>query len=229
MKNNIRITIDGTTAAGKGTLAIKLSKELKIPYLAVGQIFRTFGLLSNQRNYTVEKISELWSNKTIKYKSYIGGYFIVFDGEVINSKLDSEETSKETSILSKNSENLILIEKIVKNVGNELKSFVGDGRNLGEYLFPESEIKIYLYAPIEIRAERRLYDLIRQGEKSSLEEQLKNLEERDKKDIERAYMPLIIPKNSYQIDSSMYKLNQIVQIIKEVVLDKSNEKELKTK
>ena len=199
------ITIDGPAASGKEKIAQYISKKWKYKHLDSGILYRRLASIILDNNVNVDEIDEL--KKIIK-----GCKSISFRK---HKKLRSEKISK---IASK-----IAIHQFIRNFVNKIqrdfvnnnkknKYFVIDGRDIGSVVFKKARLKLYIEVSEKNRAKRRYKQLIDSGEKSIYPQILKDIKLRDKKDKNRKYSPLVIPKGAYVINNNKSFKDTIKQI-----------------
>lgn len=197
------ITIDGPAAAGKGTLAAALAKHYKLAYFDTGMVYRAVGLqmvldkLDLSDENAAEKIAkQLTFEKMMKlsrhpdFRSDIGGQAA--------SKVSA--FSKVRAALLKMQQNFSL--NPVFADGTPANGAVYDGRDTGTVVCPDADIKFFVIASAEVRAERRYKEFIAKGIKTTLKKVLEDMLERDKRDSERAAAPLKPAKDAILLDTS---------------------------
>lgn len=201
--NNIKIVIDGVSAAGKGTISKRIAKDLDITYLSCGLFYRSCGYFIGNGIY--KNITE------VKNAFLAGNIEYIWDGKNVNlqyksqnllSELESSKSAKLTSELMSQGENPAQIREFIRTYSSQISSFIGDGRNLGSSIFPEVENKFYFEADLRVRAIRRLTDLRGNGEFIDLRTIYKDLKVRDEKDRTRVTDPMIIPNDATIIDTT---------------------------
>ena len=218
------ITIDGPSGAGKGTVAIMLSKELKWNILDSGALYRTLAFVLQERQIDLENFnSEKDKIKTEFNVSFSPGRSsepvkVIYQGRDISNLVRNEKIALKTSIIAASEE----IRQFIRPCQREfLKSpgLVADGRDMGTIIFPEADLKIFLTASLKERAKRRQLQLKRQGTKVNMRVLLEELEIRDKKDREREHSPLRLAQDSHVIDTSNLSPEGVVKEIKSLSID----------
>ncbi|WP_185856719.1 (d)CMP kinase [Blattabacterium cuenoti] len=227
MNQKIIIAIDGYSSSGKSTLAKAISKKLKYKYIDSGAMYRSVALFAIRKNIFD---SDLWNirnfipllkeiNLKFKWNQKYNRTDIFLNEENIQSKIRSEEVESKVSFISQFPEIREKLTFIQRNLGGD-KGIVVDGRDVGNYVFPESELKIFMKGSIEIRSYRRYQDLKNRGKKISYEEVKKNLIHRDIMDTSRNISPLKKSIDSIEIDNTFLsiekQLNLIFQLIKKI-------------
>lgn len=197
------ITVDGLSGVGKSTIAEALSRELGYDFISTGQIYRTLALMILDEGIdpedtaaVVKKIDEL----TLLFEDNV----LITNYKTDNDKLEHEETAFVAALIGKNrSCKKRLSERIIKMAQG--KNCVVEGRNAGNILFPNAELKIYLYADIEIRAKRKLHWST--GTSAGLE--------RSQLDIRDKFVASSAPEDAYKIDTGNKTVVETLQEILE--------------
>ncbi len=205
------ITIDGPASSGKGTVAKLIAKNLGFHYLESGAIYRVVALISIQASLNNRDI-----NKILDLIDKIELTFV--DGRVFVAKIDvtdqlrSEEIGMMASIIAKS-------DVIRKRLLSFQRGFavepglVTDGRDMGSIVFPNADIKIFLTAPPQIRANRRYEQLKEYNENVSLDSILKDIIARDKQDTERSSAPLTYDSSFVLLDNASMTIDETVNHI----------------
>ncbi|WP_341664680.1 (d)CMP kinase [Blattabacterium cuenoti] len=227
MNQKIIIAIDGYSSSGKSTLAKAISKKLKYKYIDSGAMYRSIALFALRKNIFD---SDLWNiqnfipllkeiNLKFKWNQIYNRTDIFLNEENIQSKIRSEQVESKVSYISQFPEIREKLTFMQRNLG-ENKGIVVDGRDVGNYVFPKSELKIFMKGSIEIRSYRRYKDLKNKGKEVSYEEVKKNLIHRDIMDTSRNISPLKKSIDSIEIDNTFLsiekQLNLIFQLIKKI-------------
>src|SRR5918994_6718897 len=186
------VAIDGPSGAGKSTLAKRIAKDLRFTYLDTGAIYRALALKilrgAVDLNDTAA-LSAIVNDTVIDLRETNGQLQVFLDGEDVSASIRTPEVSQmasRASALAMVRHRLLNLQRALGRRGN----VVAEGRDIGTVVFPEAQVKIFLNASIEERARRRLEELHRAGREVSLDETLREIEERDKRDSERDLAPL---------------------------------------
>ena len=208
MKTKIVIAIDGCSSSGKSTMAKNLAKELGYIYVDTGAMYRAVTLYALENGMIKEGIvceealKNGLKNISITFKKNSDGSVATFlNGKDVESRIRTMEISNNVSPISRLKfvrEAMVLQQQ---EMGKE-KGIVMDGRDIGSVVFPNAELKIFLTASPEVRAERRMKELTEKGEKVSFDEVLKNLTERDLIDSTRKESPLVQAPDALLLDNS---------------------------
>lgn len=211
----ITIAIDGHSSTGKSTLAKQLAKALNYIYVDTGAMYRAVTYFAMQQGLVGEdflKKNELLSNLSSINLSFIFNEHLGFAEMYLNNiNVENEiRTIEVSNLVSKIASISEVRSKLVqqqKQYGIE-KGVVMDGRDIGTVVFPNAELKIFMTASAEIRAQRRYLELQQKNENVSFDEVLKNVTERDAIDSNRADSPLTIAENAVVIDNSNLTKNE---------------------
>ena len=213
------ITIDGPSGAGKGTIAQMLALELKWNILDSGALYRTLAYFMMEQNISLDNFEQ---NKSFVKENFIVNFDpgvvgepvkVIFKDEDITNKVRTEEIAKKTSDLATEPS----IRDFIKPCQRDFMQppgLIADGRDMGTVIFKDARTKIFLTASLEERAKRRKVQLKRQGSEVNMRLLLQELEERDKKDIEREHSPLKPAADSVIIDTSNLEPDGVIEKIK---------------
>ena len=214
MKNYI-ISIDGHSGCGKSTLAKKLALELRYTYVDTGAMYRAVALFALQNGLIDEK-GKLKADAINEVEKLVidftepneqGESYIQLNGLVVEKEIRSIEVSDRVSEVSKHEfirRKLVLIQQ---KFGKE-QNIVMDGRDIGTVVFPNADIKFWIKASAQKRAERRWEEYKSKGEYVEFQKVLNNIISRDKQDSNREVSPLKKPKGAIEIDTSNINIEQ---------------------
>jgi cytidylate kinase len=205
----IVIAIDGHSSTGKSTVAKRLAKQLEYKYVDTGAMYRAVTLFAMRNNWIQEgsvdeaKLIENLSAVEInfEYNPEAGTNDVILNDENVEKQIRAMEVSGNVSSVAKIDEVREKLVQIQKQLGEE-KGIVMDGRDIGSVVFPEAELKIFMTASADIRAQRRYNELKEKGENINFEEVLKNVQHRDNIDSNRKNSPLIQSEDAIKIDNS---------------------------
>ncbi len=205
----ITIAIDGFSSTGKSTLAKQLAKELEYVYVDTGAMYRAVAYFAMQHTligadfFKKEALIEALSGIKLEFKfnSDLGFAEMYLNGENVEKQIRTIEVSNFVSKVATVSEVRAKLVEQQQEMGAN-KAIVMDGRDIGTVVFPNAELKIFMTASAETRAQRRFDELQQKGDNVSYEEVLKNVVERDHMDTHREDSPLVIADDAIEIDNS---------------------------
>ena len=209
----IIITVDGPSGVGKGTIAMMIAEKLSYRYLDSGSLYRSLALKLYEKNNNLENILEKldeWINDiSIDFRYKEGEKAQVFvNGEDFTNKIRTEKVAIMASSIATDKRARDMLEKYQRSyLTNE--GLVADGRDMGTKVFAEANIKFYLTASVEKRAERRLNQLKDQGISANLPSLIQKLLLRDKVDTDRSISPLMPAKDAIIIDTSELSAEEV--------------------
>jgi cytidylate kinase len=228
MKKFKIITIDGPASSGKTTVAKMIAQKLNIPLLESGTLYRfvTYLLIKSEKSIQIYMENEKAlinflkeTFKKVKIELTPEGTFIYWNGKLIKEELREKEVENLVSQVSINKKIREFLTEFMRELGKKV-NLITEGRDMGSFVFPYADIKIFLTADEKIRAKRRFKEKVEKGvykNKNLYEEVFSNIKLRDKMDSQREIAPLIIPQGAYIIDTSHLTpeevLNEILKII----------------
>ena len=230
--NKITIAIDGFSSTGKSTVAKQLAKHLGYVYVDSGAMYRAVtwfamqkGFINKQRFDKLALINHLDTLEiSFKFVPELGYSEVYLNGIQVEKDIRSLEVSSFVSQVAKVSEVRRQLVKQQHELG-ENKGIVMDGRDIGTVVFPNAELKIFMTASVETRANRRYQELLLKGDDVTYADVLHNVQERDLMDSNREDSPLVKAKDAIEIDNSHMTLeeqfNNILQLV-ENKLKKNN-------
>lgn len=198
------VAIDGPAGAGKSTIAKRVAKEKDFIYIDTGAMFRAMaihflrcGIAADDHKKISEAVKDI--NVTI---SYVNGEQQVFlNGENVTGQLRTEEVGNMASASSVNGDVRKKLLELQRNLAASA-NVVMDGRDIGTVVLPNADVKVYLTASVEVRAQRRYKELIEKGLSADIEQIKKDIEERDYRDMNREIAPLRQAEDAILVDSS---------------------------
>ena len=206
------IAIDGPSASGKSTTAKGVAEKLGITHLDTGAMYRTvtWGLKKAAIHPSDdEKVRDFLKNLEIYFDA---SNHIWLNGEDVSVEIRTGDISSRVSAVSAIPEVREKMVKIQRQIGGK-KDCVLEGRDIGTVVFPDAEYKFFLVADTEIRAKRRLLDLERIGETSTLADLMDDIERRDAVDSSRNHSPLLRAEDAIPIDTSHLTINEQINKI----------------
>jgi len=216
------IAIDGPSAAGKSTLAKRLAKDLGFTYLDTGGMYRALALKVLREGIDIGNdgaLSELIGRTDIDLVVTGGKLKVLLDGEDVSQEIRTPEVSQmasKASTLEVVRRWMLVLQRAFGRRGN----VVAEGRDIGTVVFPDAEVKIYLDASAQERARRRVEELRQAGRQVSLDETLREMWERDKRDSERDLAPLRKADDAIAIDSTSVDAEALAQRVMQQIRKK---------
>lgn len=228
--NKITIAIDGFSSTGKSTVAKQLAKHLGYVYVDSGAMYRAITFYAMQHGFInkddfnkealIYHLPQIKIN--FKFNETLGFAEVYLNDENIEKQIRTLEVSSFVSKVAAVSEVRSKLVEKQKQMGKD-KGVVMDGRDIGTVVFPDAELKLFMTASAETRAERRYQELIERGDKVTYEAILKNVQERDYIDSNRKDSPLTKAEDAIEIDNSNMSLeaqfNKILQLAKMTIED----------
>jgi cytidylate kinase len=225
---NITIAIDGFSSTGKSTLAKQLAKELAYVYVDTGAMYRAVTLFAMNNNFIK---ADFFDKKALinslpkiklefKYNPELGFAEMYLNCENVEKQIRTIEVSSFVSKVAEVSEVRSKLVEQQQEMGTN-KAIVMDGRDIGTVVFPMAELKIFMTASAETRAQRRFDELRQKGDNVSYEDVLKNVVERDYIDTHREDSPLVIADDAIEIHNSYLNREEqftaVLELVNEVV------------
>ena len=215
MKKTIIIAIDGPSSSGKSTIAKLIARHFNYTYIDSGSIYRAITYIAVKNNLidnlkvNTSAIIEILKKTSISFSFNSKNQNIIsVDGVDLDNEIRTFKISGLVSLIAEKNEIRQYVVKIQKDISIN-KSIVMDGRDIGSVVFPSADVKFYLDASLEKRAERRWMEL-QNIEEVSLDDVKKDLHKRDLKDLNREFSPLIKSKNSITVNSDNLSIEQVV-------------------
>ncbi|TXL67869.1 (d)CMP kinase [Cerasibacillus terrae] len=216
-RHTIKIAIDGPAAAGKSTVAKLVAQELSYIYIDTGAMYRAITLKALAHSIPLDneaQLTQLLEQTVIKLKQAKEGQQVFLDGEDVTLQIRSQQVTNHVSYIAK-------LPKIRQEMVNRQQSFakqggvVMDGRDIGTYVLPNAEVKIFLVASVDERAKRRFKENRRKGIPSDLEEIKNEIRKRDQIDSSRKVSPLVKAEDAIEIDTTNQSIKQVAELILE--------------
>ena len=223
------VAIDGPAGAGKSTIARRIAARMGFLYIDTGAMYRAVALWAERNGTSLDdhlNLEQLAKAAEIELRSNPLG--VVLNGEDITELIRNPEISQAASKASAiPSVRRALVEK--QRAMGEQTSIVMEGRDIGTVVFPDAEVKIFLDAAAEVRAQRRLDELQAKGQTElTFEAVLKDINERDTRDRSRSEAPLMQAPDAEYVDSTKHSIEEVEDRILALVRARfSNGKELK--
>jgi len=210
MKN---IALDGPAGAGKSTLAKNLAKALGYQYVDTGAIYRTIAYhyqMCGIGPRDKDNIHRFLGDAYIEVRYEDGVQHMILNGTDVTDELRTPELSSFASTVSANPEVRKYLLQMQRQLGKQF-DVVMDGRDIGTVVLPHADLKIYVTASPEVRAQRRLLELEAKGQKTTLQKVLADINARDTADMNRTVAPLKQAKDAILLDTTDMDAEQALQ------------------
>ncbi len=212
----ISIAIDGPAAAGKSTIAKKVAKTLGFTYIDTGAMYRVFtyyallkGIDPKDESAVIKTIPEV--DMELKPDNRV-----ICNGVDVTKNIRTTEVAENVSYVASYKEVRLHLVKLQRKMAKKV-SVVMDGRDIGTYVLPEAEVKIFQVASVETRAQRRYQENIEKGMDCSLEQITEELKKRDYIDSHRDFAPLKPAEDSVLLDTSELSIEEVVEKVLEII------------
>lgn len=219
MMTNIQIAIDGPASAGKSTIAKILAGNLKYVYVDTGAMYRTITLAAKQAGIPYEDeqdITKLLDKTDIHFEPGTPVQHVFLNGQEVTSLIRSTEVTNNVSLVSSYAavrKSLVERQRAIANHDNVIM----DGRDIGTTVLPNAQVKIFLVASVEERAQRRYRENVSKGIATDLDTLRKEIETRDYKDSHRQISPLVQAKDAILVDTTGQTIDQVVDEITKII------------
>lgn len=217
------ITVDGPSGVGKGTISQHLTGKTGFHLLDSGALYRAlaYGAVKNTLDLDdVAGLSKLAEQLPVAFKATS----IFYEGVDITTKVRTEEVAgiaSQVAVIPEVRAALLQRQKAF----SQAPGLIADGRDMGSAVFPEAELKIFLTASAEVRAERRVKQLKTQGVNANIAQITQDIKERDERDLNRSASPLKPADDAIIIDTSDLNVEQVNQKVESLLLDRGLLKE----
>jgi len=220
------ITIDGPGGSGKGTICRLLAQKLNWHLLDSGAIYRVLALAAIHHQIDAkdeEALQPLAAHLDVQFSpDDQGGTRITLEGEIVTHTIRTEEVgsvASQIASLPRVREALLRRQRAFR----EAPGLVADGRDMGTVVFPQAEVKIYLTADAQERANRRYLELKQKGHDVNIGDLLSEIQARDERDMNRAVAPLKPADDAYILDSTHKTIEQVLDEVLSVCKERLNQ------
>ena len=215
------VTIDGPSGSGKGTIAKRLAAEFGLRLLDSGALYRVLGLAAFRHGVDLKDeraLAELAEKLDVRFQvvDESDAVQVVLEGDDVSLEIRTEEAGRSASLVAA----VVPVRAALLNRQrnfSQLPGLVADGRDMGTVVFPEAQVKVFLTASAEERANRRYNQLLAKGFDANLVDILHDVQERDARDTERTASPLKPATDALVVDSTDLSVTQVVEIIRKLI------------
>jgi cytidylate kinase len=204
-QRKINIAIDGYSSCGKGTLAKAMAVALNYVFIDSGAMYRAVTLFLMRHSVNLDDIAQVeqaLAQVTVAFEvNDAGASFVTLNGENVENEIRTIAVASKVSEVAKIQEVRDKLVYLQQQMGVK-KGVVMDGRDIGTVVFPDAELKIFMTASVEVRAQRRFSELLAKGDAVTLEEISANLKHRDAVDSSRENSPLTMTSDYRVLDNS---------------------------
>jgi CMP/dCMP kinase len=207
------VTIDGPAGSGKSTIARRLAAVLKTAYLDTGAMYRAIALQVIRAGADWndhERLKRLAEESQLEIVCGAEGVRVWLDGEDVTDDLRTMEVNQAAAHVARALGVREVLIRQQRRIAGELGSLVTEGRDQGSAVFPNADVKFFLDATPEVRANRRLEEMRQEGQDVSYDDVLGNLIQRDNGDASR-WAPIMGPGGAIRIDTTHMSIDQVVQ------------------
>jgi len=213
------IAIDGPSGSGKSTLGKALARRLGFLYVDSGAVYRAVGRKAIDQGLSLEDheaLERVAVEAAIKLIGDPDAQRVLLDGRDVTAEIRLPDASNASSVVATvPGVRRAVIEKL-RAMARE-SNVVMDGRDIGTKVFPDAKVKLFLDASVDVRARRRCDEERQRGREISFEDVRAEIEERDRRDRERAATPLVKADDAIEIDSSWLSVNDVVGRVLEIM------------
>lgn len=222
----INVAIDGPAGAGKSTVARGAAKKLGYIYVDTGALYRTVAIAATRNGVleSAEKTEQMLKDITVDLAfDDAGAQCVYLNGEDVSSLIRTPEISMAASNVSKIPAVRAFLLGLQRDIAAK-NNVIMDGRDIATVVLPDAQVKIFLTASPECRAERRYKELLEKGENVKYDDVLADVNARDYQDSHREIAPLKPAEDSVIADTSGKSLPQSIEMIISVIKEKTNGK-----
>lgn len=215
------VAIDGPAGAGKSTIAKAAAKELGFIYVDTGALYRAIAYNAVTKGVIddTQKIIDMLTDTNVELKYVDGVQAVYLNGDDVSAYIRTPEISmgaSKVSAIPQVREFLLNLQRDIAQKNNVIM----DGRDIATVVLPNADVKIFLFASPECRAQRRYKELMEKGEDVTLEDVLADVNQRDYQDSHRDIAPLKPSEDSVMADTSKLNLEESIQLITDIIKER---------
>lgn len=213
---DIQVAIDGPAGAGKSTVARWVAARLRVPYIDTGAMYRsvTFkAVTSGVSLHDEAQLARIAEELSLQFIPSGDSQLVLLDGVDVTREIRSQEVGALVSLVASYREVRARLVRKQRAIAANAPGVVMDGRDIGTHVLPHADVKVYLTASVEARAQRRYEELIAEGFAGTIAEVARQLTERDTVDGERTVAPLRPARDAVVIDTTALSVPEVVEMI----------------
>jgi len=214
------VTIDGPAGSGKSTAARLLAERLGVAYLDTGAMYRAVTLAAIQRGADLadaEALAHVAREVRIDLEPRPEAVRVLLDGRDVTAAIRENEISRQTHHAASNERVRACLVEAQRRIACQWGDLVSEGRDQGTVVFPEADVKVYLDASDQVRADRRRKELDARGGAPTRDQVLQEIRRRDDSDRSRSVAPLRVPEGAVVVDTSRMSIDDMVDHLEQVV------------
>ena len=223
MAKTYSIAIDGPAGAGKSTIARALAKELGYYYVDTGAIYRTVAYFLDLLGVSpkdVDGVERYLDELTVEIEyDEDGKQHMIMNGMDVTDDIRTQDISQKASLVSAHAIVRDMLLDMQRDVARK-HNVIMDGRDIGTVVLPKATVKIFLTASPEVRAQRRLDEMLAKGQKGNFNQVLADIQQRDYQDSHRPIAPLKQAKDAVLLDTSELDIEGVIAAMKKIVGEK---------
>ena len=215
------VAIDGPAGAGKSTIAKAAAKELGFIYVDTGALYRAIAYNAVTKGVIddTQKIIDMLTDTNVELKYVDGVQAVYLNGDDVSAYIRTPEISMEASKVSAIPQVREFLLNLQRDIAQK-NNVIMDGRDIATVVLPNADVKIFLFASPECRAQRRYKELMEKGEDVTLEDVLADVNQRDYQDSHREIAPLKPSEDSVMADTSKLNLEESIQLIINIIKER---------
>ncbi len=216
------VALDGPGGAGKSSIAKQVAKTKNIVYVDTGAMYRRIALYMLKHSVDIhnhEDVVKALDDVKISLEYRDGTQCVILNGEDVSTQIRENEVSMAASVTSAYKEVRAFLMDTQRNVA-KVQSVIMDGRDIGTVVLPDAQVKIFLSADPEVRAERRYKEIIAKGAEADFDTVLADIMQRDRQDINRKESPLRQAEDAVLLDTTYLDFDAAVNAVIKLIDDK---------